>query len=104
MFEVFEKKRYGIKFTTFLIMKQKTRFKNIGNIGIGLKKAMLIDHCFSSVQFDPTCIPTQPSMLHSSNVSFCTSLMKFFMSTLGKLVYDTNSFCLYLSDMCCKYC
>jgi len=30
MFKVFEKK--GIEYIIFLIMKQKTRFKNLGNI------------------------------------------------------------------------
>jgi len=30
----FFKKTYGIKYIIFLIMKQKTRFKNFGNIGI----------------------------------------------------------------------
>ena len=39
----FLKKRYGIKYITLLIKKQKTRFKNFGNIGIGLKKAMSVD-------------------------------------------------------------
>ena len=48
----FLKKRYGIKFITFMIMKQKTRFENFGNIGyhptneryigIGLKKAISV--------------------------------------------------------------
>jgi len=42
IFEVLEK-RYGTKYTTFLIMKQKTRFKNFGNIGIGLKKVISVD-------------------------------------------------------------
>jgi len=32
-----------MKFTIFLIMKQKTRFKNFGNISIGLRKAISVD-------------------------------------------------------------
>jgi len=35
LFFKFLKKRHGIKYTLFLIMKQKTRFKNFGNISIG---------------------------------------------------------------------
>jgi len=29
-------------------MRQKTRFKNFGNIGIGLKKAISVDLCFQA--------------------------------------------------------
>jgi len=69
-------------------MKQKTRFKNFGNIGIGLKKAISVDLYFQFSNF--TEVPYFPFDTFGVNVCQSTCLGKTYMVSSYMLILQQS--------------